>query len=152
MKLLITFIYWKILGDPTDTKYHTYIELTKVLKSLQTQYPNLARLYKLSEESVQNRSLWVLQISSNVTLERKELKPVVKYVGNMHGNEVIGRELLIQLAKYLLESYSSDNEIKQLVDTTDIHIMPSMNPDGFEEAIYGSCTGGTGMIWNKDWT
>ena len=123
--------------------------MTKVLRSLQTQYPNLARLYKLSEESVQNRSLWVLQISSNVTLERKELKPMVKYVGNMHGNEVIGRELLIQLAKYLLESYSSDNEIKQLVDTTDIHIMPSMNPDGFEEAIYGSCTGGTGIIVRK---
>ena len=146
MKLL-TSIKPLIIGDPTETKYHTYKELTKVLKSLENEYPDLARLYKLSEDSAQNRSLWVLQISSNVTLERKELKPMIKYVGNMHGNEVVGRELLIKLAKYLLESHSSNdgNEaIKKLVETTDIHIMPSMNPDGFEESMYGSCTGGTG--------
>ena len=143
MTILIT-IKSLIIGDPTETKYHTQEELTKVLTSLQTEYPDLARLYELSGKSAQNRSLWVLQISSNVTAERKELKPIVKYVGNMHGNEVVGRELLIKLAKNLLENYSSNEEIKQLVDTTDIHIMPSMNPDGFEESMYGSCTGGTG--------
>ena len=137
----------KTKGDPTETKYHTYEELTNTLENLQNNYPNFARLYKLSEQSAQNRSLWVLHISSNVTSGREDLKPMVKYVGNMHGNEVVGRELLIQLASHLLQSYTSkngSNEIKQLVDTTDIHIMPSMNPDGFEESTYGSCSGGIG--------
>ena len=52
---------------------------------------------------------------------------MMKYVGNMHGNEVVGRELLIRFAKYLLESYSSNSneEIKTLVDITDIHISHS---------------------------
>ena len=32
-------------------------------------------------------------------------KPEFKYVANMYENEVIGRKMLLLLAKYLLESY-----------------------------------------------
>ncbi|KAL6740828.1 hypothetical protein Aduo_014144 [Ancylostoma duodenale] len=67
---------------------------------------------------------------------RNLVKPEMKYVGNMHGNEPIGRELLIRLADYLCDAaIRKDKEVLQLLNSTSIHILPSMNPDGFNLAL-----------------
>lgn len=48
------------------------------------------------------------------------------------------------LLQYLVNSYNTDNYIKWLLDNTRIHILPSLNPDGFEVAREGQCDGGQG--------
>ncbi|KAK0056409.1 carboxypeptidase D [Biomphalaria pfeifferi] len=132
--------------SPMD-RYHSYTELQAFLGQLAKDYPNLARVYDVGT-SVEGRKLTVIQISDRVR-EREIGEPKFKLVGNMHGNEAVGRELLLHLAKYLLENYGRDSRVTNLVDSTDIHLMPSMNPDGFELAREGDCTGLTGRA-NKN--
>ena len=115
-----------------EIKHHDYEEMTWFLKYFAKKYPDITRLYSIGY-SVQNRKLWVMEISDNPG-KHEPGEPEVKYIGNIHGNEALGRELLLQVIKYLCENYASDAEVKTLVDTTGIHILPSMNPDGYEMA------------------
>merc|ERR1712024_230461 len=119
------------LSNGLDFKHHNNTELAAVLQQVHNACPDVTRLYTLSEPSVLGVPLYVLEFSDRPG--RHELmEPEMKYVANMHGNEVLGRELLLHLADYLCGEYLSGNEeIKKMVDNTRIHLMPSMNPDGW---------------------
>lgn len=130
--------------------YRSNAEMATFLKNLENRFPNLAKLYSIGL-SVNGSQLLVMQVSNNVT-HRQMLKPAFKYVANMHGNEAVGRELMARLAEYLLVNYGVDQRVTALMDNTDIHLMPTMNPDGFTASKEGECSGVRGRYNanNKD--
>ena len=129
------------LPDVPPTKYHNYKEMIEKMKMINKRWPKLTKMYKLEEPTCCGRDLWVMQISLDVHKERADLKPMCKYVGGIHGNEAVGKEMLLSFTEYLLERYFSgkDKDIESLINNTDIHILFSMNPDGFEKATLGDC-------------
>lgn len=116
-------------GDRAAEDYHDYTALTAELKALVTAHPGLATL-ESAGKSVQGRELWYLKISDNAAVEEGE--PKLLYIANMHGDETVGREMMIYLARYLLNEYDANDRVKTLVNNAQIFLMPSMNPDGFE--------------------
>ncbi|KAK4317883.1 hypothetical protein Pmani_011062 [Petrolisthes manimaculis] len=122
--------------------YHNYSAMTDFLRAMSATHPNLTALYSIGK-SVQGRDLWVMVVSSS-PYQHIVGQPNVKYVANMHGNEAVGREMLLHLIEYLAKNYETDEYVRWLLDNTRLHIMPSMNPDGFEVAKEGTCQGGQG--------
>ena len=53
--------------------------------------------------------------------------------------KVVGRELLLHLIDHYLTQYSTNSTIQQFLDTTFVHIMPTMNPDGYNMSREGDC-------------
>lgn len=50
----------------------------------------------------------------------------------------------LDFIQYLAVSYKENDYVRWLLDNTRVHIMPSLNPDGFEVAREGTCSGGQG--------
>lgn len=110
-------------------QYTSQEQLEDLFARLEKAYPEQARVHSLGR-SLEGRNLIALQISRSAR-QRPLLTPPVKYVANMHGDETVGRQLLIYLAQYLLGNYERISDIGQLVNSTDIYLMPTMNPDGY---------------------
>ena len=87
--------------------------MVQKLRRLAERYPGLARVAKVGD-SVQGRPLSYIKISSNVT-SRSHLEPMFKYVGNMHGDEAVGRQMLLYLAHYLLQNYGRDPRVTRVI-------------------------------------
>jgi carboxypeptidase D len=126
---------WKALheaglkaNDPLMA-YHTFAEMTALLQGWATQYPEIMRLTSIGS-SVQGRALWMVKITDNPDVEEDE--PEFKYIATMHGDEILGTEVMLDLIRRLLEGYGTDERLTNLVDETVIWIMPMMNPDGWE--------------------
>lgn len=128
-----------------DFVYHNHDEMTKFLRATSARYPNLTALYSIGK-SQQGRDLWVMVVSSS-PYEHMVGKPDVKYIGNIHGNEPVGKELMLHLIQYFVTSYNTDPYIKWLLDNTRIHILPSLNPDGYAISKEGTCDGGQGRYY-----
>merc|ERR1712038_1492927 len=117
-----------------EFKHHNNTEMAEVLQQIHNRCPDITRLCTLSETSVNGVPLYVLEFTDRPG-KHEIMEPEMKFIANMHGNEVLGRELLLHLADHLCDSYQAkDEDVRKLIDSTRIHLMPSMNPDGWKNS------------------
>ncbi|MGH0128102.1 UNVERIFIED_CONTAM: hypothetical protein FKN15_060268 [Acipenser sinensis] len=120
-----------------DFNFHDSKQIEVYLQSVSKNYSTFTNLYSIGK-SVQGRELWVL-VLGKYPMEHKVGIPEFKYVGNMHGDEVVGREMLLHLIDYLVKNYGADSTVTRLIDSSRLHVLPSMNPDGFEASAPPDC-------------
>lgn len=125
--------------DKFDYRYLNNEELNRFTWQLNLLHANLTRVYSIGQ-TPKNNTLLVLVIS-NRPKERPLNRPMVKLIANLHGNEALGRQLLVYLAQYLLMNYDNNAAVRHILDSVELHLLFSANPDGFDNARQGDCLG-----------
>lgn len=119
---------WSHISDEVAQGYMTNSDLEKAVKAFGQRCSSISRIYSIGK-SVNGVPLWVIEISDKPGEE--EAEPAFKYIGNVHGDEPVGRELLLFLANWICDNYLEDPLARTIVENVHLHILPSMNPDGF---------------------
>uniref|UniRef100_A0A8C2KDE9 Carboxypeptidase X, M14 family member 2 n=1 Tax=Cyprinus carpio TaxID=7962 RepID=A0A8C2KDE9_CYPCA len=137
--------------DNLDFRHHSYKEMRQLMKVVNEMCPNITRIYNIGK-SYNGQKLYAIEISDNPG-EHELGEPEFRYTAGSHGNEVLGRELLLLLMQFMCQEYLSGNtRIRRLVHETRIHLLPSINPDGYEKACKaGSELSGWSLgRWSQD--
>ncbi|NXW86705.1 CPXM2 protein, partial [Alopecoenas beccarii] len=128
--------------DNLDFKHHNYKEMRQVGKEACVSPPGYDRWVQAFE---------LLQILNYIF--KKYYEPEFRYIAGAHGNEVLGRELILLLMQFMCQEYLAGNpRIVHLIEDTRIHLLPSVNPDGYDKAYKaGSELGGWSLgRWTQD--
>lgn len=129
--------------------FYTYDEVMVKLDFMAAQWPNLITIKQQipgSELSVEGRPIWFVKISDNPNQDEDE--PEVLYTALIHAREGIGVQQMIYFMLHLLENYETNEELRQLVDNTELYFVPVANPDGY---IYNQTINPSGGgMWRKN--
>jgi carboxypeptidase T len=124
---------------------YTFSEMLAELDTMKMLFPNLITVKQALDtiNSIEGRPLYYVKISDNPAVD--EAEPEVLYTAITHAREGTGMQQLIFYMYFLLENYSVDNDVKNLVDNTEMYFIPCVNPDGY---VYNETTdpGGGGMF------
>ena len=133
-----------IWSDGSRDSYHNYNELLELADSLATNFPAICQKIVLGT-TPQSRQLITLKISDNVTIDENEAECL--FDGAIHGNEIMGPELLIRWARELCLGYGNDPVYTDLINNREIWLYYLVNPDGF---VNGSRYNSNGVDLNRD--
>ena len=115
-------------GDRQPTGYPTYDEIAATLLAWQNTYPSICQRYDLGASST-TKHIYALKISDNVGVEEDE--PEMKYISTMHGDEVVGVVMCLNLIELLVTNYGTNPRYTNIIDEMEIWIVPCMNPYGY---------------------
>lgn len=111
-----------------DSIYHSYAEMENRILSWVAAYPEIALAETIGFSQQEQRAIYAFKISDNVSLDEDE--PVVFFDGTHHACEVMGLEICLALIDTLLSNYAIDSTIADLVNNSEIWLIPLVNPDG----------------------
>ncbi|SFT91843.1 M14 family zinc carboxypeptidase [Arthrobacter sp. ov118] len=118
--------------------YRTVSQLDAAGSALAAVHPQLCTQFSLPESSVQGRPVHALRLHAGGGNNRRG----VLLVGGTHARELMNPDLLIELAVDLVASYLTGNDvvlggriwpaadIKLILETLDVYLLPCVNPDG----------------------
>lgn len=136
--------------------YRSYAQMLSELMQLQAQYPDLINVSSFgsgwgaiyADQGIPlyndyNHDLWAVKVSANVMANEDE--PAFFFVGEHHAREPLSTETCMGILIHLAENYGSDPTVTGILDSSEIWIVPLLNPDGHKIVLEE-----TDVWWRKN--
>lgn len=124
-----------------DEGYHTYDEMVAALRSAASGHPDITALSSVGD-SYEGRDIPIIKISDNAATDEDE--PEVLFTCNMHAREHLTTEMCLRIVDRFTSG--SDPAATEFVNSREIYVVPSLNPDGSTFDI----SGGEYQGWRKN--
>ena len=120
-------------GEPVDNHlYMSWAALTQEVNDWSNDNPDIVMLSSIGQ-SFLGKELWMV-VLSDWSMETKSdgtAKEIIYIDGGHHGNEYLGTALAWLTAKWYINEWNAQNEESiTVLQSTELHIMIMLNPDG----------------------
>ncbi|MGP4112441.1 M14 family metallopeptidase [Streptomyces sp. 4N509B] len=107
--------------------YHTYEEVLALVDDAVAQHPDLVSSQVIGQ-SYEGTDIVAVKISDNVATDEDE--PEVLFTYGQHAREHLTVEMALYTLAELTSQHGADPQVTELVDSREIWLVPSVNPDG----------------------
>jgi hypothetical protein len=128
---------------PADSAYHDYPEMVADVQAVAAAHPDIVQMFSIGT-SYEGRSIVAAKISDHVAVDEDE--PEVLYDALHHAREHLTTEMALAILHWYADGYGVDPRLTAIVNTRELFVIFSVNPDGGEFDVQG----GSYHSWRKN--
>lgn len=126
--------------------YHTVAEHQQHLTSVAAAYPALTQVYDIGDSWRKTRGSGGHDIraicitkkqAGDCALSPNSPKPRFAMIAQLHARELATGELAWRWIDHVTKGYGTDPEVTSILDTTELWVVPIVNPDGVDIVVSG---------------
>jgi len=134
-------------AQPLPDFYHDYSETMDSLWALESQYPNIMQVFQMGVSQQDSLPIYAVKISDNVAVTEDE--PRLLFVGQVHAEENIGIEIVLDMVTELL-TLSAIAPTMYYVYSAELYFIPTLNPEGFSVVMPETTTTVMDVTYRKN--
>ena len=132
-------------GGPTG--YPDLAAVNQQMNDAAAAFPAICEVVNLNQlvgvpQTFEGRDIFAVKISDNVGVDENEPQSLV--VSCHHAREIVTPVIALKAIENLTTQYGIDPTITDLVNSTEIWVVPVWNPDGYNEVFVGN------NLWRKN--
>jgi hypothetical protein len=122
---------WSDLELLYQNQFHDPVEVVEEIERIHNHAPDIVDLEVIGQ-SIESRNIYCLRITNELNTEQKAKTLVVAH---HHGREQVTVDMALYFILRLINNYGEDKTLTHYVDTEEIYIIPTLNPDALELVV-----------------
>lgn len=119
------------LPGPDYDDYRRLTDYNREMTELAEKEPGLVKHFEMPRPSLEGRSIYGLEIATNVKDIATDGRPIFYIDAVHHAREWPASEFTMSFAHYLVEKYGKDPKVTSLLKKARVILVPVVNVDGF---------------------